>query len=107
MIDTSKHFNSGGRTPKALSLTVLALLAICMFTSVRPQALVCVANCESCSGTGAGQCNKCTVASGKVLQGGNCVNTCSAGYTADPRDNICKRTVTAFDNPCAPGTYND
>lgn len=105
MIDTSKQ--PPGLRPKKLSVSVLALLAICMFTSVKPQALVCVTNCESCSGTGSGQCNSCTVASGKVLQTGNCVNTCSAGYTVDTRDRICKRTKVAFDFPCAPGTYND
>ena len=105
MFDTSKQLP--GLRPKKLSVTVLALLALCMFTSVKPQALVCVANCESCSGTGSGQCNSCTVASGKVLQTGNCVNSCSAGYTLDTRDRICKRTMVAFDFPCAPGTYND
>ena len=95
----------GRRRHLLATTTFVAGLALLVQTSLAQTSVIgCATNCLTCFDTSSTGCMSCT--NGKVLMSYQCVDSCDAGYTADPRDNICKRTTQPYEYPCPKGTFN-
>lgn len=108
---------TGSNTPKrfrGLLTSGLLLLSLSYLTErskAQTSELGCYTNCLTCFDTTFEGCMSCE--DGYVMLKYQCVADCDAlsgdgvtGYTLDNQDNVCKRTMRPYDNPCVPGTFN-